>query len=59
MDRIVNVCDECDALWPVPVVENPVCGTDFVDFNSFLQKLGIAVDPKEWEPVDSHEARTI
>ena len=52
LNRIVNVCDECDALWLVPIKENPVYGVDFVDFDSFLQQHGIADEPVEWESVD-------
>lgn len=51
LDRIVNVCDECDALWLVPIREDPLYGRDFVDFSLFLQESGIAVDASEWESV--------
>lgn len=53
LNRIVDVCCECDALWLLPITENPVYGRDFVDLNSFLEEHGIAVEASEWESADS------
>jgi len=51
LGQVVNVCEECDALWLTELKETPVYGTDFVDFSSYLEEHGIPVDEAEWEQV--------
>jgi hypothetical protein len=36
--EVVNLCDECDALWPTGV---PVGATGFVDFTTYLGQPGL------------------
>lgn len=36
--ELVNLCDECDALWPSG---KPVRAADFVDFSTYVRPIGL------------------